>query len=210
VLPIVDKSLDLHRKILDASVELVAEQGVRGVSFREVARRAGVSHQAPYHHFGNYQGILEAIAKEGFGQLAATMAAAAEAGPGHSMQALVASGVAYVRFAREHVGHFRVMFQQSLIDLQHLTPPMDEAVRTYQTLVDLVVSARQEGYGRELDEPVMVTLCWSIVHGLATLLVEGTLPPPPWEEVTEERLVELVLAGLGGLFVRSRRHESAR
>ena len=70
---------DTRKAILDATLELVAEQGVRAVSFREVARRAGVSHQTPYHHFGDHLGILRAIAAEGFETLNAAMDAAARA-----------------------------------------------------------------------------------------------------------------------------------
>ncbi|MEL6186057.1 MAG: TetR/AcrR family transcriptional regulator, partial [Myxococcota bacterium] len=107
---------DLDRKILDASADLIAERGVRNVSFREVARRAGVSHQMPYHIFKNLQGILTALAREGFSTLAAQMNAAADA-ESDAGDRLTAAGFAYVDFACSHVGHFRVMFQRALVDV---------------------------------------------------------------------------------------------
>lgn len=87
---------DLRRKSLDASAALVAEHGVRQVSFREVARRAGVSHQAPYHHFGNYQEILRHLVSEGFTSLGEAMRTAAEEAGPDPLDALCAAGVAYV------------------------------------------------------------------------------------------------------------------
>lgn len=164
---------DARRKILDASIELVAEQGVRAVSFREAARRVGVSHQTPYHHFGDHRGILAAIAHEGFAALADAMTEAAGAHD-DALGALTASGVAYVAFAAHHVGHFRVMFQQPLeadVDASALA----EAERTYQLLARLAGAAVEAGHGRGLAPERVASLCWSTVHGLATLLVEGIL-----------------------------------
>jgi len=164
---------DLRRQILDASIDMIAAEGVRTVSFREVARRAGVSHQAPYHHFGNYQGILHAIAQEGFGALADAMSDAAEAAEGDSMTALTEAGIAYIRFARDHVGHFRVMFQKTLVDVAE--EELEEAQRTHGTLVRLATAAAADGYGGGMDPELLANLCWALVHGFATFLIEGIL-----------------------------------
>jgi AcrR family transcriptional regulator len=163
---------DARRKILDASVKLVAEQGVRAVSFREVARRTGVSHQTPYHHFGDHHGILREIAREGFMNLAAAMQAAADR-ERDPQRALNAAGVAYVTFARAHVGHFRVMFQKSSAPDEQLP----EGRETYATLVRLATAAHRAGAGAGLSVDTICHLAWSTVHGLANLLIEGALEP---------------------------------
>lgn len=173
--------VDARRKILDASIELVAEQGVRAVSFREVARRAGVSHQTPYHHFGDHIGILREIAREGFGHLAAAMNDAA-AKTNDPKKALTDAGIAYVRFARSHVGHFRVMFQTTM--LQEHAPsgssseagPLPEAQHTYETLMRFAAAAHKAGAGRGLSVETIGHLAWSTVHGLSLLIIEGALP----------------------------------
>ncbi len=185
---------DLRRKILDASIALVAEQGVRQVSFREVARRAGVSHQAPYHHFGNHQGILRAIAKEGFQRLADDMQGAAGASGGDATASLTAAGHAYVRFARDHAGHFRVMFQQALVDVHDPVEPLEEAACTKDTLVGLAAAAAEDA---GLPPDTLSHLCWCTVHGLATLLVEGVLAPED-----DEALARQVVAGMEQLLRR--------
>lgn len=166
---------DVKERILKAAVELVAEQGVRAISFREVARRASVSHQAPYHIFENAQGILREIAREGFLGLTKHMRKAADDAGKDALSALQASGIAYVDFARGHVGHFRVMFQQSLVDIHSEQNPLPEAKATHDTLIEFVLRAQKAGHGKGIPAEVMTLLCWSSVHGLATLLVENTL-----------------------------------
>jgi len=192
---------DARRAILDASLALIAEQGVRAVSFREVARRAGVSHQTPYHHFGDHHGILRAIATEGFAGLTAAMrqAAAVHADP---MDALHASGVAYVRFARDHVGHFRVMFQGAIVDVHDPNAPIVEARETSDTLGELAAAAHASGYGGGLDVDALARLCWTTVHGLASLAAEGVLAGKGLSKKDEDALVESTVASLSGLLGR--------
>jgi AcrR family transcriptional regulator len=168
--------LDARRRILDASIVLVAEQGVRAVSFREVARRAGVSHQTPYHHFGDHVGILREIAREGFANLADAMHSAASRAGDDPYKALHEAGVAYVKFARAHVGHFRVMFQGAL-NAGGDHPPLEEGDRTFDTLVRLVTAAHRAGAGRGLTVEAMSRLAWSTVHGLSLLLIEDCFRP---------------------------------
>ena len=184
---------DVRRRVLEASVALDAEQGVRAVSFREVARRAGVSHQAPYHHFGNHHGILRAIAAEGFTALTAAMTAAAAATPGDPKKGLHAAGVAYVTFALEHVGHFRVMFQRPAPE-GAAPDALPEADATYPTLVRLCTEAHRAGIGRGLSVPVMSHLAWSTVHGLAMLLIEGLIQKKVI--LDEATMVRQVVGGL--------------
>ncbi len=194
---------DARRAILDASLALIAEQGVRAVSFREVARRAGVSHQTPYHHFGDHHGILRAIATEGFAGLTAAMrqAAAAQADP---MDALHASGVAYVHFARDHVGHFRVMFQGAIVDVHDPNAPVLEAKETSDTLAELAAAAHASGYGGGLDVDALARLCWTTVHGLASLAAEGVLAGKGLSKRDEDALVESTVASLSGLLGRAK------
>lgn len=193
---------DTRTRILAASVALVEEHGVRAVSFREVARRAGVSHQAPYHIFGNHLGILRAIAELGFGRLADAMSAAASEQP-DATDALVAAGVAYVDFARSHVGHFRVMFDHSLVPLNDADDPLVDAERTHAVLASLVARAHADGAAADLPRDVVVAICWSTVHGLANLLVDGVLDAKqPMTESERHAFTERVVRGLGGLLSR--------
>ncbi|MEL6195672.1 MAG: TetR/AcrR family transcriptional regulator [Myxococcota bacterium] len=166
---------ELRRRIIDASVTLVDEKGVRSISFREVARRAGVSHQAPYHHFGNVHGILRAIAEEGFSALAKAMRSAADGAGDDPIERMTKAGRAYVAFAHSNTGHFRVMFQQALVDIHDEHQPLREAGDAYQTLTELATAVCESGLAKETSVDELVRLAWSAVHGVSVLLVEGVL-----------------------------------
>lgn len=166
---------DTRQIILDTTADLIADEGVRGVSFREVARRAGVSHQTPYHHFGNLQGILRSVAQAGFAELTKAMRDAADAAGDGPLERLTAAGQAYVRFSRSNTGHFRVMFEAPLVDVHDADEPMAEAEGTHRTLAELAQTAWAAGHGQWMDAEVMTHLCWSTVHGLAVLRLEGHL-----------------------------------
>ena len=99
---------DLKATILAEAAVLVADRGADGLSLRELARAAGVSHAAPAHHFTDRRGLFTALATEGFGMLAAALK---DARPDFLDAAL-----AYVRFALGHPGHYEVMFDKSLYD----------------------------------------------------------------------------------------------
>ncbi len=176
---------DLKRKILDGAAALIAEQGVRGVSFREVARRAEVSHQAPYHHFGDHQGILRALAQEGFGLLEERMRARAALGE-TPLQRFLGTGQAYVEFALDHLGHFRAMFSAQL---DCSDGPLPEGASAYACLVEFATHAAAAGHGHGLPPNALAAVCWSTGHGLATLLGEGQMQqgapssPPSREEM---------------------------
>jgi hypothetical protein len=163
---------DLRRTIIEASVSIIAKEGVRALSFREVARKAKVSHQAPYHYFENHYAILKSIAQEGFLKLALSMGSAAK---NHTdpLRALSASGVAYVQFALENVGYFRVMFQSPLISEKKLQERMPEADQAHNVLLMLAQKAYDAGFARDMNSETLALLCWSTVHGIATLLTEG-------------------------------------
>ncbi|NEC13954.1 TetR/AcrR family transcriptional regulator, partial [Streptomyces sp. SID8014] len=97
---------DLRRAVLAAAEEVIRTEGPHALSLRDLARRAGVSHAAPAHHFKDRTGLLTAFATEGWALFAAALQAAPD---------LRERGVAYVRFAREHPAHFQVMFQPALL-----------------------------------------------------------------------------------------------
>lgn len=165
---------DLRRALIDASLALIAEEGFAALSLREVARRAGVTHAAPYRHFADKEALLAAVAEEGFRTMAAQMRErmAREPGP---VERLGACGVAYVLFAVHNPSHFRVMFGP------HFRQPADHAAlaaeggNAFGLLVQGITEGQQAGVLRP-GEPLPLALgAWSLVHGLASLLVDQKL-----------------------------------
>jgi AcrR family transcriptional regulator len=160
---------DLPRALLEAAVQAIAEVGPAAVSLRDLARRTGVSHAAPAHHFGDKAGLLTAVAADGFRRLAATLGEAYEA-----TGSFLEVGVAYVGFAVTHRAHFEVMFRP---ELYHSDDP--ELVRARDAARALLYPPAAEAANRPNggDDVRAGVAAWSLVHGLATLWLNQNLPP---------------------------------
>jgi len=169
----------LRRALIDASRQIVAEQGAAALSLRGVARRLGVSHAAPLHHFADKRELLAAVAAEGFDELGAAMQREADTAGSEPRARLNAAGVAYMRFAAEHGSLFRIMFGPEL--LRSGSPELERSSRAaFQVLVDTASEAvaRQKGPVDEQQLAVVTTAAWSVVHGLALLWLDGHLREP--------------------------------
>ncbi len=165
---------DLRRAILTAALDVIAADGPSALSLRDLARRAGVSHAAPAHHFKDRTGLLTAIAAEGFGLLAATIGETAD---------LKDAGVRYVRFAREHPAHFQVMFAPELLRDGDLELTTARALAT-DALRHAVSAVPPEGRGP--DARLAGVAAWSLAHGFATLLLGHNLDGAVGERDPEE------------------------
>ncbi|MER5325795.1 TetR/AcrR family transcriptional regulator [Streptosporangium roseum] len=154
---------NLRRAIIDAALEAIAESGPAGWSLRELARRAGVSHAAPAHHFGDKAGLLTAVAAEGFQVFADTLERAADD--------VLEVGVAYVRFAIDHRPYFEVMFRP---ELYRMDDPSLKDARERAAHV-LVASAGRLSPSPE-QERLTTIAAWSLAHGFAGLWLSGALP----------------------------------
>lgn len=162
-------STDVRRAVLDGALDIIATEGPEAVSMREVARRAGVSHQAPYHYFGDRLGIFAAIAEEGFRLFTQDFRATLSSTDDVATSCLHA----YVNFAVTHKGHFRVMFRSDICGItthEKTQAAADDAFLALLDLADAVNSTRNPSQAMVL--PIAL---WAQAHGLATLLVDGTL-----------------------------------
>jgi AcrR family transcriptional regulator len=149
---------DLKATILAEAAVLVAERGADGLSLRELARAAGVSHAAPAHHFTDRRGLFTALATEGFGMLAEALTGA--------RPDFIDAALAYVRFAIDHPGHYEVMFDKSLYDA---TDPDLVAAETAAG-TELAAGVGTLDDARARDDPQAAALAaWSLVHGFSLL-----------------------------------------
>ena len=166
---------DLRQVLVDAAVELVETAGARGLSWREVARRANVSHSAAYRHFENKEGLLAAVAEHGFCDLAARMGVETANSPGGSGHRLETMAIAYVEFAAEKPAQFRVMFGRDVPDIRRhpaLRESQDAAINLFRSAVAGVLDD-VGGAAAGLDADRFALMGWSFVHGLASLIVDG-------------------------------------
>lgn len=196
---------DLRRALLDAAAAAIAERGVEAPTLRDIARRAGVSHAAPAHHFGDKAGLLTALATEGFLLLADELrrarehlaASAGTSGPADPVDVLASLGCAYVAFADAHPGHFELMFRPSLFDLTD-AEFLAAGDAAHAQLVEGVDAARATGWGRQAARADLVAYAWAHVHGLSSLRIQGALSRyhPDDSMAFVRRLTRLFVASL--------------
>jgi AcrR family transcriptional regulator len=175
---------NLRRALLDAALALFVERGSFDFTLRELARHAGVTHNAPYRHFAGKSDLLEALREEGFAALARACQAALASSPEADLRARVRLlGEAYVRFAVAHPHRFRLMSNNPLGE-----PRGDDARgEAFAMLHAALDEARRAGVVRsDLSTRETALGAWALVHGLASLLVEGHVP------ATEARLKRYV------------------
>lgn len=163
---------DLRRALLAAALDILRADGTAGLTLRAVARRAGVSHQAPYHHFADRAALVAAVAQDGFERLAAELDRAQRAAAG-AVARLQETGVAYVVFAVRHPEHFRVMFGSELAE-RTAHPELDRAAR--RVFEQLLEPAGALFPLPSSDSSTISATLWAVVHGLAMLLIDGQLP----------------------------------
>ncbi len=173
----------LPEALLQAAGELLEAHGPAALSLRETARRAGVSHAAPYRHYKDREALLAAVAAEGFQRLEGAISA----GPRPGAEAM---GLAYVRFALAHPQRFRLMFGGVLGTHEH--PELREsAARAFSRLVDAFAAL-----GGDRDARVAAAAAWSLVHGLSQLLLEGHLGAAERNREDTERFARQVIGAV--------------
>ncbi|WP_419758200.1 TetR/AcrR family transcriptional regulator [Acidisoma sp.] len=173
---------DLPAALINAARVLLAESGTEALSLRAVARRAGVSAMAPYRHFPDKEALLAAVAADGFREFRAALEAADGSVPPD--RALLEQGVAYVRFACEQPALFRLMFgpprQAPHPKLRH-DQEQSHSVLAARVAAETAPSLRQS----------RTLACWSVVHGLASLIIDGQIDTGG---TTPEALARMVAA----------------
>jgi len=189
---------DLRRALINAALRVVESQGAGAVTLREVARMVGVSHQAPYRHFADRSALLAAVAEEGFRELHTQLVEASRGEP-DVLDALRACGVTYVLFAVAHPAHFRVMHSAEASSSND--PGLIAASDAVFALITRAVAEARTGQASEPATLAYALAAWSIVHGLASLLVEGALERRPYANKSPRELANTALDTLRGGFL---------
>ena len=183
---------DLANAMLRAVEDIVTEKGPAGISLREAARRAGVSHSAPAHHFGDKDGMIEAFCHEGFGMLAkALMDCLEQVSDQPVVEQLGAIGKAYLLFAAEHPAHYELMMSPPTQKIDH-SDVHATAGDSFFPLVLVINRMAEEGVIEPERGPYFATMLWGMVHGIADLWLTGPLPKFH-EGMAYEDLVEEVI-----------------
>lgn len=193
---------DLRRAIVNAALEILHEIQSLEFSLRELARRAGVSHNAPYKHFADKRELLAAVSAAGFEMLTKRMTREI-AGLDNAREQLFAMLRAYVDHGVENPALYSLMFGGYLGGPDRSRPAIElaEAEKTKSLLADVIVAG---GLGRAIPETPRnerkiagaILACWSLVHGLTLLLADGLVGPKKKSSALADRLVQSLLDGL--------------
>ncbi len=175
---------DLKAAILAEAATLVADRGADGLSLRELARAAGVSHAAPAHHFTDRRGLFTALATEGFGMLADALTGA--------RPDFIDAALAYVRFAIDHPGHYAVMFDKSLYD--DTDPDLVAAETAAGAELAHGVGTLNDPHAKA-DPQSAALAAWSLVHGFSTLWLNKAIDTDGDPMPTVERIALMLFDG---------------
>ncbi len=190
----------LREALVEAALTLVGEEQSWNFSLRDLARRAGVSHTAPYRHFADKAEILSEIARIGFEKLALKLRESLARAARRPLRARLSSiAVAYVRFALRHAAHYRVMFRP-INATNHQSPaivaPADAAFAVLEELLAQLVPQMSPQQVARVAEHF-----WALVHGYAMLAIDGHLAS---DEVArmERETIDMTNTMLDGLCLR--------
>ena len=168
------RDVDLRSGLLRATEEILSEQGLDKFTLREAARRSGVSHGAPAFHFGDSAGLLTAFAAEGFKAMTNLMLRYRSEAKRDRKSQLVAVGLAYVDYAIQNRPSFQLMFRSDRLKTEDLYFK-EASKRAFEQLKEVVAPFLAQGNASEQDRMVRLLWAWSLVHGFATLVLEGHL-----------------------------------
>jgi AcrR family transcriptional regulator len=168
------RDADLRSGLLRATEEILSEQGLDKFTLREAARRSGVSHGAPAFHFGDSAGLLTAYAAEGFKAMTNLMLRYRSEAKRDRKSQLVAVGLAYIDYAIQNRPSFQLMFRSDRLKTEDLYFK-EASKRAFEQLKEVVAPFLAQGNASEQDRMVRLLWAWSLVHGFATLVLEGHL-----------------------------------
>lgn len=169
---------DLKNALIQAGIDIVAAEGVYGLTLRKTARRAGVSHNAPYAHFADKQSLIAAIALEGHLKIHALIEKVIERHPGDPLKQLVNLAWAYVQFGLASPAHYKITFSGLIENEKNYPSFVEVSQHSLQLLQSIVGDCQEAGLFNSGGQPVGLSAvsAWSLIHGLVSLVIEGQVP----------------------------------
>ena len=192
---------DLRSALLEAALMVLNELGPQGLSIREVARRAGVSHAAPYRHFTDKDELILAVVEQGFDLMQQTMAAEKAAAGPEPLDQFAASGLAYVNFALEHPAYYRVMFSGDLLSSTGHVSFQHTSSNAIQEMVSDIKVGQEIGVMRQGDPVIQALTIWSTIHGFVSIVNDnriGHLIGEPFSlDRVRDEVLTMIFQGVG-------------
>ena len=166
---------DLKNALISAGIEILAKEGVQGLSLRKLASHAGVSHAAPYAHFSNKQALIAAISAAGHTNLYDKVTGIIRRYPDDPLRQLVEVAWAYVKFGFDEPAHFRLVFSGALENESGYPELATIAKRNFQAIREIVARCQAAGILAQGDPDLAAVGVWGLVHGFILLIQEGQI-----------------------------------
>ena len=189
---------DLKNALIQAGIDILAHEGVHGLSLRKVARKAGVSHSAPYSHFTDKQGLIAAISTAGYDRIRESVERVSKVYQDDPLQLLVRTGWEYVQFALDDPDLFKITFS-GVVEKEKDYPALVEAAqKSFGLFVQIVARCQAEGILRAGPVDLTALGVWASIHGMLILRLDGQvshtiLENNSWQQMLIHSLGQLTL-----------------
>lgn len=159
---------NLRETLVEAALDILANEGIEALSLRSIARKSDVSQAAPYSHFKSKKDLISTVAEAGFQKLALKMAddASGAYDVNNRINKLVLS---YINFAKENKPLFKLMFSNDVADIKDNATLNITSSKTYSLISAALLN------GEEKDVSFLAVALWSFCHGLTNLLIDEKL-----------------------------------
>jgi AcrR family transcriptional regulator len=184
---------NLKEALTSAGVEILCEHGIEGLSLRNVAKRVGVSHTAPYNHFADKQGLLSAISTAGHEQLHQILLDTFTHCKKTSTEIVVEIAWAYFQFAMDNPDQFKLMFSGVLEEERNHPDYIEISQKTIALFEEIIAFCQAKGQLPASPVDGIAVKLWSSVHGFSTLMLENQFPPEYLQEKNIKELLKSVL-----------------
>lgn len=184
---------DLRNTLISAGLAILAEDGISELNLRAVARRAEVSHTAPYRHFADKEALIVAIAEDGFRRLGEKLEEARSRISGGAKAQLMAVGYAYIAFAIDEADSFRLMFSHVIQNRTQYLELCALAKACFQLLHSIIEEGQVSGEFVSGNSIELAKSAWSMLHGLASLLIEGQFSEDVQDSQMQEQTIRFHL-----------------
>jgi AcrR family transcriptional regulator len=185
---------DLKNALIEAGIDILASEGVNGLTLRKAARQAGVSHAAPYAHFADKQALIAAISTEGYRRFFEQITAVVTRYENDPLRQVIEGAWAYMKFALDDPAHFRITFS-GVVEKEKDHPALvDATAQSFAQVVHIVERCQQTGILNPEPPDLLAVSIWSAVHGLVSLLISGQISHTLLERFTPRELLVRTLS----------------
>ncbi len=166
---------DLKNALIAAGADILAKDGVGGLSLRKVAQQAGVSHTAPYAHFADKQALIAAISTDGYRRLYEALAATTQQYADDPARQLVEGAWAYVQFAVNDTDYFKITLSGAIEKEKDYPAFVEISQRSFALLVQIVEACQQAKILKRGPSDLIAVGVWSLIHGFVSLFLEDQI-----------------------------------